>query len=268
MRFGMSVPTFGDFADVRALADLAATAEAGGWDGFFLWDHIRWPWADDLVDAWIALTAVVLATNDIRVGPLVTPLPRRRPAKVARETATLDRLSGGRLILGVGAGGDFAQEFSHLGDADDAKVRAAMLDEGLTILDGLWSGAATTVEGRHYRVRDVTFRPPSVQRPRIPVWVGGQWPRSAPIDRALRWDGYAPIKQDMSPTTPADVAAMAARLDLPSRSGFDLVIYANDNDEVAAYVEAGATWYIDSPGYDDMSMAGMRRRAAAGPPRP
>lgn len=100
MRMGMSVPTFGDFADVRALADLAATAEAGGWDGFFVWDHIRWPWADDLVDAWIAMTAIAIATERIRLGPLVTPLPRRRPAKVAREAVTLDRLSGGRLILG------------------------------------------------------------------------------------------------------------------------------------------------------------------------
>ena len=137
---GMSVPTFGDFADVRALADLAATAESSGWDGFFVWDHIRWPWADDLVDAWIALTAIALATERIRLGPLVTPLPRRRPAKVAREAVTLDRLSGGRLILGVGAG-DFPEEFWHLGDVDDGKIRAAMLDESLTILDGLWSGA-------------------------------------------------------------------------------------------------------------------------------
>ena len=266
MRMGMSVPTFGDFADVRALADLAAAAESGGWDGFFLWDHIRWPWADDLVDAWIALTAIALATERIRLGPLVTPLPRRRPAKVAREAVTLDRLSGGRLVLGVGAG-DFPAEFSHLGDTDDGKIRAAMLDESLTILDGLWTGEPTTVEGRYYQVRDTRFQPTPIQRPRIPIWVGGQWPRSASIDRALRWDGYAPIKHDLSPTTAADVAAMAARLDLRSRPGFDLVIYANDDEDVAAYAEAGATWYIDSPAPDAMSLPGMHRRAIAGPPR-
>ncbi len=266
MRMGMSVPTFGDFADVRALADLAAAAESGGWDGFFVWDHIRWPWADDLVDAWIALTAIALATERIRLGPLVTPLPRRRPAKVAREAVTLDRLSGGRLVLGVGAG-DFPVEFSHLGDIDDGKIRAAMLDESLTILDGLWSGEPTTVEGRYYQVRDARFRPTPIQRPRIPIWVGGQWPRSASIDRALRWDGYAPIKHDLSPTTAADVAAMAARLDLPSRPSFDLVVYANDDEDVAAYAAAGATWYIDSPAPDAMSLPSMHRRAIAGPPR-
>ena len=149
MRMGMSVPTFGDFADVRALADLAATAEAGGWDGFFVWDHIRWPWADDLVDAWIAMTAIAIATERIRFGPLVTPPAR---AKVAREAVTLDRLSGGRLILGVGAG-DFPEEFSQLGDVDDGKIRAAMLDEALTIVDGLWSGAPAGLRPRYLRER-------------------------------------------------------------------------------------------------------------------
>ena len=110
------------------------------------------------------------------------------------------------------------------------------------------------------------FQPTPIQRPRIPIWVGGQWPRSAPIDRALRWDGYAPIKQDLSPTTAADVSAMVARLDLRSRPNFDLVVYANDDEDVAAYAAAGATWYIDSPAPDGMSLSGMRRRAAAGPP--
>jgi alkanesulfonate monooxygenase SsuD/methylene tetrahydromethanopterin reductase-like flavin-dependent oxidoreductase (luciferase family) len=264
MRMGISVPTFGEFADVRVLADLAGTAESAGWDGFFVWDHVVWPWADEIVDAWIALAAVALRTERIRFGPLVAPLPRRRPAKVARETVTLDRLSGGRLILGAGAG-DFPAEFTDLGEAGDAVTRAAMLDEALTVVDALWSGEAVHFNGAHYQVRGAQFRPRALQLPRIPVWIGGQWPRPGSLARAVRWDGYVPIKADQSATTPADVAAMADRLDLASRPGFDLVVFGSDED-VAGYASAGATWWIDSPLPWEPSLTEMQRRAAAGPP--
>jgi alkanesulfonate monooxygenase SsuD/methylene tetrahydromethanopterin reductase-like flavin-dependent oxidoreductase (luciferase family) len=264
---GISVPPFGEWADVRVLTGLAVAAEAAGWDGLFVWDHIRWPWADEIVDVGAVLTSIALATERIRFGPLVTPLPRRRPVKVARETVTLDRLSGGRLVFGVGAGGDFTQEFADLGEATAAPVRAAMLDEGLAVLAGLWSGERFGHEGPHYRVRDALFLPRPVQHPRIPVWVAGQWPRRGPIARAARWDGYVPLKPDFSPITPEDVAAMAAALDLPSRPGFELVVAGSDRFPPAALAEAGATWWIDGPSLDEGSLAVMRRRVEAGPPR-
>jgi alkanesulfonate monooxygenase SsuD/methylene tetrahydromethanopterin reductase-like flavin-dependent oxidoreductase (luciferase family) len=264
MRMGISVPIFSEFADVRALADLAASAEAAGWDGFFLWDHLVWPWADEIVDAWIALTAIALRTERIRIGPLVTPLPRRRPAKVARETVTLDRLSGGRLIFGAGAG-EFPAEFADLGEAGDAATRAAMLDEALQVVTGLWSGETVRFSGAYYQVREARFRPPALQQPRIPVWIGGQWPRPGPLARAARWDGYVPIKVDLGAITPDDVAAMARRLDLAARPGFDLVVFGSE-ELIPEFAAAGATWWLDGPTPWDLSLPAMQRRITAGPP--
>lgn len=190
MKYGVYLPNFGPFGDPRVLADFARDAENAGWDGFFIWDHIA-PyagWNDEMVDPWIALTAVALNTRRIRFGTTVTPLPRRRPWKVARETASLDRLSGGRLILGVGIGGE-GKEWDDLGEEADLKQRAAMLDEGLQIVTGLWSGERFSFDGQHYQVREQRFLPVPLQQPRIPIWVGGFYPHKAPMRRAAKWDG-------------------------------------------------------------------------------
>lgn len=275
MRFGFSLPNFGDYGDVRLLAALAAEAEAAGWDGCFLWDHIAWPWPGDFVDPWIALTAIALRTERIRFGPLVTPLPRRRPAKVARETATLDRLSGGRLVLGVGLGSG-PDEFDQLGEAPDPKRRAAMLDEGLAVLAGLWRGEPFSFAGEHYAVRQARFTPTPVQRPRIPVWVAGTWPRRGPLRRAARWDGYVPIKPDLSPFAAEDVRAIAAaiRAERGNVDRFDVVIGGDsgalDRAETAAAIAplaaAGATWWIESPLPWQTPPAAARARLRLGPP--
>src|SRR5689334_13471095 len=179
---------------------MARDAEAAGWDGFFLWDHvILWP--TPTCDPWVALAAVALATERVRIGPLVTPLPRRRITKLARETVTLDHLSNGRLVLGVGIGlGPW--EWEYLGEETDLRTRGAMLDEGLELLTKLWSGEPVMHEGRFYTCRgdkgpnDPTpiptpFLPRPVQ-PRIPVWVAGTWPKKPPFRRAARWDGVVP----------------------------------------------------------------------------
>ena len=129
MHFGLYVPPFGEYADARVLASLAHEAETIGWEGFFLWDHVFTDWPERIVDPWVALTAVSLTTEKIRLGTLVTPLPRRRPWKLARETVSVDHVSNGRLTLGVGLGVNI-EEFDYLGEPSDLKVRAGMLDEG------------------------------------------------------------------------------------------------------------------------------------------
>jgi alkanesulfonate monooxygenase SsuD/methylene tetrahydromethanopterin reductase-like flavin-dependent oxidoreductase (luciferase family) len=260
------MPIFGPLADTRLHAELAATAEEAGWDGYFVWDHIRWPWVDEIIDPWAAMTAIALRTERIRIGPMVTPIPRRRPQVVARQTVTLDRLSGGRLIFGAGSGGDHATEYANLGELTDPKVRAAQLDEGLAVLVGLWSGQRFNFDGSHYQVKDTTFLPTPLQTPRIPVWIAGQWPYRKPLARAARWDGYVPIKADMSLTTPDETAQMAQTLDLPSRRGFDLAVFSGPQDP-APFFAAGATWCLDGPEPEALDVESIRRWIASGPRR-
>jgi alkanesulfonate monooxygenase SsuD/methylene tetrahydromethanopterin reductase-like flavin-dependent oxidoreductase (luciferase family) len=266
MLTGIYVDTFEELADVRLLSRLAVEAEEAGWDGFFLCDQIVWPWADHIVDTTVALTAIALATSRIRFGPLVVPLPRRRPAKVAREYATLDHLSGGRLVFGAGAGG-FREEFADLGEAGvDDRTRAAMLDESLTLLSRFWSGESFDHEGVHYQVRQTRFRPTPLQRPRIPVWIGGQWPREGPVARAARWDGFVPQRTDGAPITPGDLRGIKERLGLP-REGFDLVAYGEPEPGLAELAECGATWWVYARPPWSVSASKVRDRIAAGPPR-
>ena len=195
MRFAVDVPNFGDFADPLVVADLARRAEDAGWDGLFVWDHVthRKDLRRTIADPWVLLTAAALATQRIRLGTLVTPVARRRVSKLAREVTTLDRLTGGRMILGAGLGAPVEDEFGTFGETTDPRELAARLDEGLTALNLLWSGEPVTFHGAHVVVDDVAFLPTPVQRPRVPVWVGGVWPARPPMRRAARWDGAAPI---------------------------------------------------------------------------
>lgn len=287
MRYGIYLPNYGAFGDVRRLARLAREAEDAGWDGFFLWDHIAGgPETGPIVDPWIALAAVALNTERICIGTTVTPLPRRRPWKLARETVTLDRLSGGRLILGVGIGLG-ALEWDDLGETTDQRVRGAMLDEGLAVLTGLWSGEPFSYEGAHYRVRGAHFVPTPVQQPRIPIWVGGFWPNRAPMRRAARWDGVFPLfmTDEESKGPPDDVDALRAAVayvqaQRTSHAPFD-VVYAGHTptpghtDYVRRIAAAGATWWMEIlypwiygwQGSGDWPFAAMRDRVLTGPPR-
>ena len=187
------VPPFATFGDVNLLVDLAREAEQAGWDGFFLWDHLLYQDDVPFVDAWIALAAIAAATERIRLGPLITPLPRRRPWKVARESVTLDHLSAGRLVLGVGLGIDFWREFAGFGgEAADDPERAALLDDGIEIITRLWSGEPVTYEGSRLRVDGVRFLPKPLQTPRIPIWSAVLWPpRPNPVRRAAVRRGRA-----------------------------------------------------------------------------
>jgi alkanesulfonate monooxygenase SsuD/methylene tetrahydromethanopterin reductase-like flavin-dependent oxidoreductase (luciferase family) len=259
------------------LAELAREAEGAGWDGFFLYDQIASEAAKPVIDPWVALTAIALDTERIRFGPLVTPLARRRPWKVAREAATLDRLSNGRMILGVGLGGD-RHEFDDLGEASDPKIRAAMLDEALDVLTGLWSGTLFSYGGQYFRVREAQFLPPPIQRPRIPIWVGGIWPNRAPFRRAARWDGAFPHYRDAEGIRmmPVDQLRELRSFMRPLRAAeqpLEVILRnkapsgdrARDAAIAASYAEAGLTWWLEGvegrPQVDD-----VRRCIRQGPP--
>ncbi len=229
-RHGIFVAPFDELAEPRLVADLAARAEQRGWDGFFLWDHVAYAEPVRAVaDPWVTLAAVATATQTLALGPLVTPLPRRRPHQLARETVTLDRLSRGRLVLGVGIGSDRTGEFdpARFGEEPDARKRAALLDDGLELLRAYWDGE---------------FEPPPLQRPRIPVWVAARWPHRRPLPRAARWDGLFPI--DLP--GPAALAELAAEVEaLRAEPGqFDLVVENPPGTDPGPWIEAGATWCL------------------------
>ncbi len=275
MKYGLDIPTTGEYADSRKLADLAHEAEEAGWDGFFMWDGMVSD--DSMLDSWIALAAVAMQTNRLRIGAFMTALPRRRPWKVARETITLDHLSNGRLIFGAGLG--FQElDFTAFGEEANAKVRAEKLDEGLAILAGLWTGEPLRFNGKHYRVNDVRFLPRSIQAPRIPVWIAGGWPHRRPFQRAARWDGtYLMVRNQATGErlTPHNVTEIATFLKTHCEhfGTFDIAVPGETPSDartgaeiVQPYGEAGATWWIEYEasrnGFEE-----YRERIRNGPPK-
>jgi alkanesulfonate monooxygenase SsuD/methylene tetrahydromethanopterin reductase-like flavin-dependent oxidoreductase (luciferase family) len=210
VKHGIFLPPFGPFGDPAALIDLAVAAEGSGWDGFFLWDHLMHRVDGPYIDAWIALSAVATRTDRLRIGPLVTPLPRRRPWKLAREAVSLDRLSGGRLVLGVGIGTDYSRELSAFGEPSNDRTRAELLDEGLEVITQLWTGESVHHSGRHFHVDGVRFLPRALQQPRIPIWCGAHWPHRRPLRRAAQYDGVVPIG-DLPPAAVTDLLTEIAR---------------------------------------------------------
>ncbi len=269
MRCGLYVPNFGAFGDAEGVAALAARAERCGWDGLFLWDHIDRPGAPDVVDPWIALAAAALRSERLRLGALVTPIARRRPWKLARETVSLDRLSRGRLVFGAGLGSGRPEEWQTFGEADGPRERAARLDEGLEVLAGLWSGEPFSHQGRYYQVAETRFRPRPVQEPRIPVWIGGYWPNPAPFRRAARWDGAFPLFDRGAGDAVEQLAECVRFLRAERRSDapFDVVHLASsrERDALPRAEAAGATWWLEPLAADSSSDA-VLVQVEAGPP--
>ncbi len=267
MHYALYVPNFGTFGQARIVAKLAREAEAAGWDGFFIWDHL---FADSdsqdgpVADPWICLAAIAAQTQRIRLGALVTPFARRRPWKLARETVTLDHLSQGRMVVGAGIGGDWWREYSAFGEAPEHGVHAEMLDEGLDVLNGLWSGESFSYHGKHYTIDDARFLPRPVQQPRIPIWVAGWWPGTRPFRRASRWDGIVPNGGN-GELAPADIEAMRAYIQVhrTTDAPFDVVAggraherdAADAADMLARNAAAGVTWWLESFWADELSKA-------------
>jgi alkanesulfonate monooxygenase SsuD/methylene tetrahydromethanopterin reductase-like flavin-dependent oxidoreductase (luciferase family) len=284
MRFSVNVPNFGDFRDPEAVARVASAAEEAGWDGLFVWDHVVHDkrLRRSFGDPWMLLTAAALATRRIKLGPLVTPVPRRRPEQLARQVSTLDNLSGGRVIFGAGLGGPIEDEYGSFGEPTDPKLLAERLDEGLELLDRYWSGEPVTHHGRHYDVDDVTLLPTPVQRPRVPIWIGGYWPRRRPMRRAARWDGAVPLFLSASHgrEPPVEevrelVAFVRDQRDGDQDRPFELVLggisptgAADARDLLGPLIEAGATWWDERrPIDDDITRLDLvLRRIEAGPP--
>ncbi|NIK61704.1 LLM class flavin-dependent oxidoreductase [Kribbella shirazensis] len=286
MRFSINIPNFGDFADARTVARVAAAAEEAGWDGLFLWDHVvhskEQRRGQPFGDPWMLMTAAALATSRIKLGPLVTPIARRRPEQLARQVATLDGLSGGRVIFGAGLGGPIDDEFGSFGDEIDPKVLAERLDEGLDLLAAYWSGERVNHSGKHYAAADVELLPATVQRPRPPVWIAGYWPRKAPMRRAARWDGAVPLfasanhgeappveelrdlvgflqEQRGDVSTPYDVIVGGMSPADPARS----------RALIEPLAEAGATWWDERQlitGDDFYRLTPILHRIEQGPP--
>lgn len=278
MKFGFTV-TGGEALEQ---VELARAAEAAGWDAVFTWDGIHVGDDIETYDPWALMSAMAMATERVRLGAIISPLSRRRPWKVARETTTVDRLSNGRLVLAVGLGATDDRGITGFGEAATRRERAERLDEALEILLGLWSGEPFGFEGRHYRFEPMAFHPTPIQRPRIPVWVVGAWPSERSMQRALRYDGWMPYwlptrggEALARPDRPEQLAEVrdwiAARRSI---EGFEIVMEGTTptGDPAAAatiarsWADAGATWWIESD-WQSFDVAVMRRRIEAGPPR-
>jgi alkanesulfonate monooxygenase SsuD/methylene tetrahydromethanopterin reductase-like flavin-dependent oxidoreductase (luciferase family) len=257
MRFGVNVPNVGDPAE---LVELAVAAERAGWDGFFVWDHLNA--LPDMHDPWVVLGAVAARTSRLRLGTMVTPVPRRRPWKLAKEVCTLDHLSNGRAVLGVGLGVPVDTEYRAFGEPTSARVHAAMLDEALPIIDGFLRGDPVDQAGEYYQVRS-QLSPAAVQRPRPPIWVAASVGKRRPLARAAQWDGVYPMGQQAQ-ATPAEIAAIVAVI--APGEGYDVVAGLSPRVTAAELADAGATWAIDGPAWPGEALADVRRRVDAGVP--
>ena len=279
MRYGFVLPG----GDVWTIPEMAAEAEAAGWDGIFIPDCISIDTPDyppaPTYDTWILLALIAVRTQHILLGPMLAAISRRRPWKLARETVTLDTLSHGRLVLpvGLGAAADDAG-FYRVGEEMTARGRAQLMDEALDILNGAWTGEQFSHDGEHYHVQNLQFLPPSVQQPRVPVWVVGAWPRRKSMQRVLKWDGIIPQKMDSSnnPMTPDDIRAIKSYIETNRTltTPFDITWEGEtpgDDLEHAAsivrpWVDAGITWWMEAR-WNNTGLKAVRERIRQGPPR-
>jgi alkanesulfonate monooxygenase SsuD/methylene tetrahydromethanopterin reductase-like flavin-dependent oxidoreductase (luciferase family) len=279
VRYAIDVAPLGELSDPAAIVRLARAAEDAGWDGLSTWDSTGVSMGTAAADPFVALAAVAAATERLRLILSVVALPRRRPHLVVQSVGTLDRLSSGRVVLGVGAGGDPA-DFASFGEAVESSTRVAQMDEALEIVDALLRGESVRHEGPHFAVRDVAVGPRPVQEPRPPIWLGGMRPGAR--RRAATWDGWiaVAVADDGSGINlrPEAFRAMVDALDAEraklgrASEPFDVAVFAYSDpsapDRAAAYAEAGATWWLESLSPMRGSPSDLIAIVAKGPPRP
>ena len=277
MRYGLDVSITGAYAQVSFLADLAALAEEAGWDGFFVQEGLLSSGSEPLVDPWIALCAIALRTRRLRLGALMTPLAAYHPWQIARQTVTLDHLSQGRLIFGAGLG-ERPDAFEQVGEEVDPRCRAEKLDEGLEILQRLWSGEVVNFQGVRYQLTNAQLLPKPLQSPRLPIRVAGYWPHHKPFRRAVRFDGIYIASQTANgeSLTPLDLQEALAYIKTrrTATSPFD-VAFAGETPEAGEagaaiaqpYAGAGVTWWLEGIWPERGAAEQMRERIRQGPPR-
>lgn len=271
MKYGIDIATLGEYADPNVVVALAVAAEAAGWDGIFVWDHLAFVWGVPSGDPWVILAAVAQATERLKLGTAVTPIPRRRPQVLAHTVATLDILSHGRVIFGAGLGGVEA-EFEAFGENAAAKERALKLDEGLAVMRQLWAGEVVTSDGRATHIQNVALAPLPVQT-QLPIWIGGDSPPAQ--RRAAQYDGWIIGGEDEHGNITKTPEKLGEDIEFihRHRSGFgdiDIAITgqseADDPGLAPAYAEAGATWWLESCHGLRFSKTEMFVRVEAGPP--
>ncbi len=250
MLHALFLPPFGELADPLALVELAVAAEGAGWDAVFLWDHVlrREGEPQEIADPWVAMAAMAMATDRVRLGPMVTPITRRRPIKLARETTTLDHLSEGRLTLGLGLGVDTTRELSGFGEIVDERIRGQRLDEGVDLLTQFWTGEEVSYHGEHFIADGVVVAPRPFQQPRIPLWFAARGSARKPVRRAARYDGLFPIEVD----EPGLVSMLdVVREERGSLDNFDVIKHPADAAQYSRFEELGVTWAATGPGPGD-----------------
>jgi alkanesulfonate monooxygenase SsuD/methylene tetrahydromethanopterin reductase-like flavin-dependent oxidoreductase (luciferase family) len=259
MKFALNLPNAGA---AGRLVDIAVSAEANGWDGVFLWDHIHLfrEMRLDLHDPWVLLGAIAARTSRIRIGTMVTPLPRRRPQKYAKEVVTLDHLSGGRVTCGVGLGFPPEDEFTAFGEPAGDRARADVLDEALELVTALWTASPVDHVGSHFEVH-AELHPGPVQTPRPPIWVAALWPNPRPLRRAARYEGVFPIGSDGGPIGLDELRRVAEAVP----PGIDVVGSWMPGGFVADYADAGVTWLVDSRWPDEQWLEELEESAARDP---
>ncbi|MHA1990085.1 MAG: LLM class flavin-dependent oxidoreductase [Candidatus Hodarchaeales archaeon] len=281
MKFGLDIPITGEYADINKLIDLALDAEKAGWDGFFLWDTL-WDTTSpdkDTADPVVTLSAIALKTKKLKLGLMLTPIVRRRPWKFAKEMVSIDHLSKGRLIVGLGLGFN-KNELLNFNEEDNLKIRGEKLDEAIEILTGLWKGEKFHFNGKHYKINDVQLRPIPYQKPRIPIWVGGFWPNKKPFRRAAQLDGMYPGVINPDPNSNKDIMTIENFKEIfnylkkyrQTMHSFDIMHYGftpNDPYEAGKIVneweKAGITWWAESN--DRKTLKEHRERIISGPPK-
>ena len=273
LKFGLALSN----NDARLVAELAQLAEQTGWDGCFLGDYI---WCEDPM---IALAAAAMTTHHIRLGTMVTPAPIRRPWKVASESVAVDRLSDGRLILGMGTGAVWMGWQAFPDEVTNVKTRAEMLDETIDILTLLYQRKQFDFNGKHYHLKltqleEMHYPPKPIQQPRIPLWVPAIWPRRRSMERAMKCDGLLPEKWTSDgpvDLTPDDVREIKAYVDANRTltTPYDIVVSgkitgldpSQRQEQLDQWLEAGVTWWIESFWGEPEEIVPERIRQ--GPPR-